>query len=240
MAVVCVRRAFRFRRKLSKPNATWGVATGRCRGDCSAAVARVCIGVRGRRQRVHPRDSPGAARVYANLRGLSGGASDKASRAACSGRGRPDKSGQVRTSPARPWSRRCSGLPAFSESGCTLDIIPFEPEPTDGARLHALRRRLGDTSCKLRGHATAIVSRAVPWRISVRRVDACNPAARSDRAIGSARRATRSQTCSPRLRRHLARDELRLKALQQRLQPRPLLGFGHEVAVRTRADQAHG
>lgn len=67
-------------------------------------------------------------------------------------------------------------------------------EPTDGARLHALRRRLGDTSCKQRGHVTAIVSRAVPWRISVRRADACNPAARSDRAIGGARRATCSQT----------------------------------------------
>ena len=62
--------------------------------------------------------------------------------------------GQVRTSPARPWSRRRSGLPAFSESGYTLDVIPFEPEPTDGARLDALRRRLGDTSCKQRGHMT--------------------------------------------------------------------------------------
>ena len=148
--------------------------------------------------------------------------------------------GQVRTSPARPWSRRRSGLPTFSESGYTLHVIPFEPELTDGARLDALRRRLGDTSCRQRGHMTAIVSRAVPWRISVRRADACNPAARSDRAIGSARRATGSQTCSPRLRRHLARDKLRRHALQQRLPPLPLLGFGHEVAVRTRADQAHG
>ena len=152
--------------------------------------------------------------------------------------------GQVRTSPARPWSRRRSGLPASSESGYRLHVIPFEPElitePSDGVRLDALRRRLGDTSCKQRGHMTAIVSRAVPRRISVRRADACNPAARSDRAIGSARRATRSQTCSPRLRRHLARDKLRLHAIQQRLQPLPLFGFGHEVAVGTRADQAQG
>ena len=77
--------------------------------------------------------------------------------------------GQVRTSPARPGSRRRSGLPVFSESGYRLHVIPFEPEPTDGARLDALRRRLGDTSCRQRGHMTAIVSRAVPCRISVRR-----------------------------------------------------------------------
>ena len=62
--------------------------------------------------------------------------------------------GQVRTRPARPGSRRRSGLPTFSESGYTLDVIPFEPEPTDGARLDALRRRLGDTSCRQRGHMT--------------------------------------------------------------------------------------
>lgn len=65
---------------------------------------------------------------------------------------------QVRTSPARPCSRRRSGLPAFSESGCTLDVIPIEPdlitEPSDGTRLDALRRRLGDTSCRQRGHMT--------------------------------------------------------------------------------------
>lgn len=115
-----------------------------------------------------------------------------------SGLQRSRATGQVRTSPARPWSRRRSGLPAFSASGYTLHVIPFEPElitePSDGARLDALRQRLGDTSCRQRGHMTAIVSRAVPWRISVRRADACNPAARSDRAIGSARRSRCSQT----------------------------------------------
>ena len=66
--------------------------------------------------------------------------------------------GQVRTSPARPGSRRRSGLPVFSESGYPLHVIPFEPElitePSDGARLGARRQRLGDTSCRQRGHMT--------------------------------------------------------------------------------------
>ena len=66
--------------------------------------------------------------------------------------------GQVRTSPARPWSRRRSGLPGFSESGYTLHVIPFEPEriteSSDGARHGALRQRFGGASCKQRGHMT--------------------------------------------------------------------------------------
>ena len=41
------------------------------------------------------------------------------------------------------------------------------------------------------------------------------------------------------IRPHLARNKPRLHAIQQLLQPLPLLDFGHEVAVGTRADQAH-
>ena len=43
-----------------------------------------------------------------------------------------------RTSPARPWSRRRSDLPAPSERGYALHVMPFGPEPSDGARLDVL------------------------------------------------------------------------------------------------------
>ena len=124
MAAVCVRRAARTRRRLSKPDASWGWS----RADVAGTVQWLWP------ESVSESAVVGSVSTHATPRHCAGVREPARTERRCKRQAVPDglqrsrATGQVRTSPARPWSRRRSGLPAFSER-LRLDVIPFEPEP---------------------------------------------------------------------------------------------------------------